>query len=388
MTKYAVFGAGMMGRVAAEDLLDSETDASVVIFDHRADLLTDVATAVQSPRLTTEVLDVTAGRPVVEAMKAADVAVAALPHRLSLGVVESAIEAKTSLVDLVGSGPELRRALDASAQAAGCLVIPGCGVAPGISNFCVGEAMRRLDETHVVAIYVGGVPRRPKPPLLYETVYLLESVLSAYRRPATIVSGGKPIQVAPMTGLEVLTFAQPIGDLEAFYTDGLASLPVTVGDRVLNDMFEKTLRYPGHVAGIRLLEQCGLLSTTPVAVGDVSVAPVSVLQQALAGKLELGPEGDILAMRICVEGVAEGRRSTHEFEVIDFFDADKGHTAMARTTSFTAAIAARQIAAGELVGGGVRFPEEVFVGEAFGTMVGALAARGIRVEHRTWEHAG
>ena len=382
MAKYGVIGAGLMGRVAVDDLLKSQADASVVLGDRSETLLDEVARRVDDPRLATRVVDVVDRQGAANAFASCDVVIAALPHRLSLYAVEAAIAAGTSLVDLVGSSPERRQALDADAVRARCLVVPGCGVAPGISNFCVGHAMSQLEETDRVAIYVGGIPRRPKPPLFYETVYLLESVLSAYRRPVTIQRDGRAVRVEALSGLETLEFPEPIGQLEAFYTDGLASLPLTIGSRVRRDLYEKTLRHPGHVTGIQFLQACGLLSTDPVVVGNTEVPPVSVLQKVLEDKLVLGPEGDILALRVMVEGRADGQPTTHTFELIDGYDSSRGHTAMGRTTCFTAAIAARQIASGSISEVGVRFPEQIFIGDRFDSMVAALRDRGVRVAHR------
>jgi len=276
MERYAVFGGGMMGRVIVKDLIDSQ--AEVDLFDWSERLLQETAEWVRNDRLRTERVDATDREALKRAMAGRDVAVAALPHGLSLGLVEAAIASGTSLVDLVGEAPEQRRALDGEARAAGVTILPGCGVAPGISNLCVGHGMELLDETENVAIYVGGIPRKPEPPLFYETVFLLESVLAAYRRPATIRRGGESIEVEALSGVESVEFPAPIGRLEAFYTDGLGSLPLTVGERITGDLYEKTLRYPGHRDAIKLLESCGLLETTPVDAAGVTVAPVSVLQ--------------------------------------------------------------------------------------------------------------
>ena len=370
-----------MGRVVAEDLLGSENDATVTLVDRSRALLDGAVDRIGDDRLSTDVVDVTDRAAAVQAMGSCDVAIAALPHGLSLPAVESAIASGTSLVDLVGEAPAKRRALDGDAREAGCLIVPGCGVAPGISNFCVGRGMELLDETDKAAIYVGGIPRKPKPPLFYETVFLLESVLAAYRRKATIRRDGEEVVVDPLTGIEELEFPSPIGTLEAFYTDGLGSLPITVGERVRTDLYEKTLRYPGHVAGIQFLQQCGLLSPTPVDVGETTVAPVKLLEAVLAGSLELAPEGDILVLRVIVEGGGVA----HEFELIDYLDASKGHTAMARTTGFTAACAARRIASGELDDLGVRFPEELFLGDAFDSIVAELASKGVDIRYHERE---
>jgi lysine 6-dehydrogenase len=238
-----------------------------------------------------------------------------------------------------------------------------------------------LDEARNGAIYVGGIPKRKRPPLFYETVYLMESVLNACERKATIIENGQEVIVDPLTGLEAITFPEPIGELEAYTTDGLASLPLTMRDKVVKNLFEKTLRYPGHVDRIHFLKQCGLLGRDPVRIGDVDVAPRDLLLELLDEHLELGPEGDILAMRVIVEGLKNGRPKMHTFELIDYFDSDKNHTAMARTTGFTATCTARMIAHGEIPEKGVLFPEQIFIGSRFDKMIGALAERGVHVTH-------
>jgi lysine 6-dehydrogenase len=196
------------------------------------------------------------------------------------------------------------------------------------------------------------------------------------------MENGKPILVEPLGGLEEVSFPEPIGKLEAFYTDGLCSLPLTVGNRVKNSMFEKTLRYPGHVERVETLKQCGLLGKKPVQIGEAEVRPVDLLVEMLKEPLQLSPEGDILVMRIIVEGTRDGRARRRIYELIDTFDPQRQATAMARTTGFPATCAARMIARGELEMKGVSFPEQVFVGERFDKILAELADRGVRLTHR------
>jgi lysine 6-dehydrogenase len=383
MPKYAVFGAGMMGRVMVEDLLDSEPDAEVTLCDVRESSLKETETE----RVTTQVVDVTDRTSTVRVLRENDVAVGGLPHGRSLALVEAAVEAGTSLVDLVGSGADQRAELDERAREADCLIVPGCGVAPGISNFCVGRGVALLDEARTAVIYVGGIPKRKRPPLFYETVYLMESVLDACVRPATIIEAGKEVTVEPMSGRETVSFDE-VGPLEAYYTDGLASLALTMQGKIKDHLFEKTLRYPGHVERLLFLRECGLLGREPIRVGDVEVVPRDLVLQVLEPHLTLGPEGDLLVMRVIVEGKRNGREVTNTFELIDAFDPVKRHTAMGRTTGYTATIAARMVATGEIDDRGVVFPEQLFIDSRYETMVDRLVERGVRVTHREVLGAG
>jgi len=381
MEKYAVFGAGLMGRVIAKDFLDTESDAMVTLIDSDDDRLKQVTEFVTGKRIKTYRLDITDTESAVRILKGHDVAVCALPHRFSLASIEAAIRAGVSLVDLVGEAPEQRQSLHQKALDAGIIVIPGCGVAPGLSNVCVAKGVSLLDETNEAIIYVGGIPKKKTPPLNYQTVYSLYSVFNAYNRPAIIFSNGKETEVDPLSGMEQIEFPDPIGKLEAFYTDGLASLTLTMKGKITDHLSEKTLRYPGFADRIEFLKDCGLIDTTPVSIGSTQIAPIELLIHQLAPKLKLDPAGDWLVMRVVVRGKKAGTKQTHIFELIDQFDPKTQYTAMARTTGFPATIAARMISNGSIIEKGVQFPEQVFWGERYDYLLSALKSYGIQLSH-------
>jgi len=382
MNKYAVLGAGMMGKVAARNLLEADERAEVTLIDGSETQLDKAAALTGRERVQFKRIDISDRATMVQTLENHTAAVSALPHSMSLESINVAIEAQVPLVDLVCEAPQERAALHAAARAAGALIIPGCGVAPGISNICVGRGMELLDETHNALIYVGGIPKEKTPPLDYQTVYLLESVFNLYLRPAEIVQGGKRVTVEALSDVEEMVFDKPIGRLEAFNTNGLGSLAMTMGDKVKNNLFEKTLRYPGHVEKIQLLKNCGLLEKETVRVGDAEVSPFEFMEEVLGQKLKLGPEGDIMVLRVLVDGVKDGKHQQHVFELIDYFDPQTGYTAMARTTCFPAACAARMIVAGDLAETGVWFPEQLFLGDRFEKLVSELAVHNITLSHR------
>jgi len=381
MARYAVLGASLMGRVVAKDLLESEPESRVTLMDLDPARLDEVVRLLANPRLVTRMLDVTVRAGAIELLRDHEVVIGALPHARSLQAIEASIGARVPFVDLVGSKPELRRALDGAASEAGVLVIPGLGVAPGLSNVLVARGMARLDETKDAVIYVGGIPKERTPPLEYQTVYSLVSMFGIFLRPAQLWRKGEKVAAEPLSDLEILDFPLPIGRLEAFNTDGLASLTLTVSPRIRDRLVEKTLRYPGFAEKVKFLLDCGLLDSKPVQVGNATVVPRDVLIHQLDKKLSLGPQGDILVMRVVVKGTSEGREVTHTFDLVDFMDPVTGDTAMARTTCFPATIAARMIASGKIQERGVRFPEEIFAGNLGDLLLSELLARGVSINH-------
>jgi saccharopine dehydrogenase-like NADP-dependent oxidoreductase len=182
-------------------------------------------------------------------------------------------------------------------------------------------------------------------------------VLEEYTRPARYVAAGRTVTMPALSEPELVEFPE-VGTLEAFNTDGLRSLLVTVK---VPFMVEKTMRYPGHIEKIRVLRESGFFGTEPIEVGGVRVKPLDVASRLLFPSWLFGPgEEDLTAMRVIVEGAKEGRRLRRSFEMVDRFDRTTGITSMARTTGFTCTAAVRLVAGGLWERKGVSPPE--FIG--------------------------
>src|SRR5207247_9837024 len=141
--------------------------------------------------------------------------------------------------------------------------VPQCGVAPGFTNMCVGDASRRLGTITKVLVVVGGLPQKPTPPLNYRIVFSLEDVINEYSRPARIIENGKEKMVDTLSGRGFLNFPG-VGRLEYFITDGLGSLPRSFPK--VREMYEYTLRYPGHAEMMNTLRILGFFDGTEVHV--------------------------------------------------------------------------------------------------------------------------
>jgi len=68
--------------------------------------------------------------------------------------------------------------------------------------------------------------------------------------------------------------------------------------------------------------------------------------------LELGKEKDATLMRVDTTGEKDRRKVKYTYQMVDFFDEDKGITSMARATAFPGAIVALMLARGEIGGKG------------------------------------
>lgn len=376
--QVAVLGAGRMGTVIAKDLAESPDVSSVVVGDMSRAGLDRCAAFVKSPKLSTAVLDVSDRDALVAFMASADVVAGALPHAISLGALEAAIHARRSLVDLTGFSPERRLPLDERAKAAGITILPGCGVAPGLSNILTGYGVSRLDRADDAVILVGGLPQQPTPPLGYRIVFALESVFSSYTTPAKIIQDGQVVEVPALSGLEPVEFAG-VGACEAFYTDGLATLMFTMPKKGLRNVVEKTVRYSGHAERILALRECGLLGTEPITVEGTAITPRRFLSALLTPVLELGEDKDLTVMRVTVTGLKDGGHTTVSYEMIDYYDDAHHITSMAKTTAYPCSIACQMIGRGDLAAHGVVPVEEAFTPELFRDLADGLARRGVHI---------
>ncbi len=376
--KVAVLGSGLMGSVIAEDLARSEDVDQVIACDVDKGRLDALGRRISSPNLSTQVVDVKDTERVVRFLRDFDVAVGALPHGFILDADRAAIEAGVNMVDVAFEDEQMD--LDRLAKAKGVALIPGCGLAPGLSNILLAYAARRFSKAEAGHIWVGGLPRNPKPPLGYRLLFSVHGLLREYLRPARIVRDGRITEVQPFDSIDEIELPEPIGRCEAFYTDGLGTLLYTV--RGLRELDERTIRWRGHGERIKFLKEAGFFEYSPIRVDDISVSPVKLSAIILEKLLNQGEPDDITVMKIEVSGTIDGRKERITYELLDFYDKVNGVSSMARTTGYTCSIICRMIARREIRNSGVVGPEIALDDNMVRKLLSELLKRGVRVEER------
>jgi saccharopine dehydrogenase-like NADP-dependent oxidoreductase len=335
--KVLIVGCGNIGSVAAEDLTDSMSSIQVVLADKSEARAKEVAEKIGKENVSWIQLDVMNTGKVGNVLKDFDLVMGFLPGKLGYSLTKACIDAGKNLID-VSYMAENPLTLTENAINANVTIIPDCGLAPGISNILVGHAVAELDTVQAVHIMVGGLPEKPIPPLGYVITWSPENLIDEYMRKARIVKNGRIVEVEALTGLEEVEFPG-LGRLEAFYTDGLRTLPHTITDA--GDMWEKTLRYPGHAEKIKLLKALGLFEEEQIDVDGVSVSPRKLAVKLLERKLRKPEVKDVVALKVDVSGVKNGRQTRYVYDLLDHCDEKGRTTAMARTTAYTASIIAQ-----------------------------------------------
>ncbi|MDG6988155.1 MAG: saccharopine dehydrogenase NADP-binding domain-containing protein [Nitrososphaerota archaeon] len=370
--KAAVLGSGLMGSVIGWDLSRSEGVDEVVVADVDEERLRALKKRSPGKKLRVELLDIREKSKVVSFLKRFDAAASALPH----GIVHlsdlAAVQAGTKMVNIAFEDEQM--ALDGEARKTGATLIPGCGVAPGLGGILLTDALQELgggDEGHIL---VGGIPQKPLPPYGYKLVFSIVGLLREYTDDARVFRGGKMVKVRPFDTVDTYEFPPPIGTLEGFCTDGLASLVYTMrGMRVLDEI---TLRWPGHAEKMKLLQESGYFSREKVRAGEAQASPLEVSWAVLGKKLSEGEPKDITVMRV----IAKGRKGSIVYDMVDRYDEANGVTSMGKTTAYTGSIVTQMLGEGEVQGEGVIPPERAVTGKLVRTLLSELHQRGVQIK--------
>lgn len=362
--KIAVIGAGLMGRAAVYDLSRAEGVTQVGVFDLDKKLAARVAKKYGNNKTKSGMLDAGNGSAAYQALRGYNAVLSCVTYKYNYGLTKAAIKAACHFMDLGGNNDMVRKqfSLNRDAKKKNVVVIPDCGLAPGMVSVLAADAVQKFDRVDSLKIRVGGLPQRPRPPLNYQMVFSAEGLINEYWEPCLILKDGKKKMVEPMSDLESLEF-DGIGQLEAFYTSGgTSTLPETfVGEISFLDY--KTIRYPGHCEKVRTMLELGLGSREPVSVSGQKVVPRELFKTLLSRNLSFG-QPDLVLVRLTCEGRRGNDNYRAVYEIIDREDEKTGLTAMMRTTSFPATIIAHMVASGRIKERGC-IPQELAVNPKF-----------------------
>lgn len=403
--KVLVFGGnGKMGAAVAYDLLTDDAVEKVGLVARRRDVLEKTRQWLASDRVEVHVLDIADKAGTQRLMKQYDVGVNTLPdRRTSYKVVHAAVECGFHLVDLLEEyhrrpdlyeleGLELPPGttleeygdwLHETAKKNDVCFLDGIGFAPGLSNLACGDAIRKLDEAESVVARVGGIPRKDvaaRKPLRYMITWAFDHVLREYMVKLFVRQDGKTVEVEAGTGRESFRFDKLGHDeeLECSITPGMPSFIYTRPD--LREFAEKTVRWPGHWAGVDTLKECGLLGLEPVEYQGMKVVPRDLLLTLIEPRLKARPdETDVCVMYCTVTGRKDGKRTRISHWMWDEADPKSGISAMGRVTGFPAAMSAVLIGKGLVEERGVVAPEDAIHGPLYAQFVVDLRKRNIEI---------
>ena len=372
-----MLGCGNIGSVVTRDLAESLPSAEITLADYDVKRVEKAAAGIGRGNVSWVQTDASNHQKLVATLKKFDLVVGTLPGHLGFQACKAAIAAGVDMVDVSYMPQDVLTLHQATLKAKTCL-IPDCGMSPGLGNILIGHAISKLDKVHSVHILNGGLPEKPVPPLGYVITWSASDLIDMYSRKVTIVKEGKTTRVEALTGLEETTFPG-IGRVEAFYTDGLRTLLHTV--KGVHEMWEKTLRYPGHVEKIELLKAMGFFDEEPLEIDGASVSPKDIATRLFERKLRKPEIRDVVAILIRVSGTKNGRDKIYSYQILDRYDEKRKVTAMARTTAYTASVVTQLLAQRMIEEKGVVPPEKIGMNEKlYVKFVNEMLKRGIKIQ--------
>ncbi len=403
--KVVVFGgSGAIGRAVAWDLAQDDEVEEVAIAGRGKDSLERTKAFIGSDRVVPQPLDILDEEETKRVMKMYDVGVIALPdRRRSYRLMHSAVKAGLHVVDMLEEyhrrpdryeteglmlpeGVSLNEYGDWIHETAiqnAVTVVDGMGFAPGLSNVTTGEGIRKLDKAEWAVARVGGIPSKAAAenhPLKYMITWAFEHVLREYMVKLDVIRDGELVEVDALIEREKFRFTKFGRDeeLECAVTPGMPSFNYT--RRGLSRFSEKTVRWPGHYAGVDTLKEIGLLDLEPVEYQGKQIVPREFLLEMITPKLKpLEGEADACVMYNTVMGTKGGKKATVEYFMWDEVARDEGFTSMARVTGFPVAIAARMVATGQIADKGIVAPEDAISGELYPSFVAELSKRNVNI---------
>jgi saccharopine dehydrogenase-like NADP-dependent oxidoreductase len=362
-------GAGEMGSAAVADLV-ARTGHDVVVGDFRPAAARQLLQRLGAPEHVVEV-DVDDPASLARAVTGADVVLNATYMRHNVQVTDAAIASGAHLVDLGSYWPETLAQLDRheAAVAAGSRVVPGCGVAPGLTNVLARLGADQLDRVDAVRCY--SYITHP----MWTSAGIVVTRFDASTGSSVVQQAGRLVERPSFGDEEEIDFPG-YGRQEVHLVPHPE--PVTI-PRVLDvqDVVFK-VGYPAdETRRIRVLLELGFDRDEPFEVDGVAVSPRAFAASYIGSRGIGSDERSANVKQVNVDGVRDGRAVTI---IYDFAVEQVGRSASSAITGTVAAIAADLVAQGGEAG--VHPPEAAFDPQGF---IAALAARDLRVQTRVVE---
>lgn len=297
----------------------------------------------------------------------ADSIISGVPYFFNLELSQIAIDIGADFFDYGGNTDIVKAqlALNEKACREGVCLIPDCGMAPGLANSLSAYAISLLDSCDTLLSYDCGLPQNPSPPWNYSLFFSIEGLTNEYAGKSNCLQDGKLHHTECFEEYEVLDFEEPAGRLEAFTTfGGAGTLPFTYEGKI-RSLKNKTLRYPGHFAEWKVFKKAGLFELAAVEVDGTPVVPRHLLHAVMEPQIKAKPgEKDLVIIRILARGQKDGKPSEVQLDLVDYYDEEKGFSAMERSTGFHAGIMSGLAASGR-IGNGAFTVESAIAPELF-----------------------
>jgi saccharopine dehydrogenase-like NADP-dependent oxidoreductase len=270
-------GAGKMGSVVVQDLVENQRVHEVVIADLNLHAAKEIANYLNSPKISIQQVDLTIHNSMISALRDTDACVNATVYYTNLKVMEACLEAGTHYTDLGGLFHTTREQLKLHDRftEAGISAVLGMGSAPGIPNIQARYAADRLDTIEYVHIYDGILPSSSSNVLF---TYAVPTIIDEMTLPPMVFRDGEFVECQPMSEFEDYWFTPPLGLLKMHLSlhSEVATLPLTFASKRIQECYFKINHWgmPEEVvAKVKTLAEFGFASREAVNVNGNKIVP-------------------------------------------------------------------------------------------------------------------
>lgn len=286
MRIFVLGGAGKMGCIAVQDLVNDNRVDEVIIADVNTEAAKTVADILGSSKIKIKNVDINQETELVQALKESNTCLNATVYYTNLSVMEACLKAGVHYTDMGGLFYTTRKQLELHDRFAdrGISAVLGMGSAPGIPNIQARYAANRLDTIESIKIYDG---IKPPPPDDVRFTYAVPTIVDELTVNPMVFENGEFVAKEPLSDFEDYWFEAPLGLLPMHLSlhSEVATLPVTFQNKGVKNCFFK-INYWGMakktVEKVRVLAEFGFNSTEPVQVKGNSVIPRDLMVSMLS----------------------------------------------------------------------------------------------------------
>jgi saccharopine dehydrogenase-like NADP-dependent oxidoreductase len=360
--RFAVLGAGLMGRAVIYDLAKAREAESLLVADFDRKRAAVAAREFGRGKAKAVFADVRDLRGTAQVLRGTDIVINCTQYDWNLHVMKAALAAHAHYLDLGGLYHMTRRqsSLDSDFRRAGLLAIIGMGGAPGATNIMARAASRGMERVESIRVYNAGADQQHySTPMAYS--FSIATILDELTMPPVTFEKGRFAQKDLLSDPEEARFPAPIGKItlrNSLHSE-VGTLPLSFRNLGVREVRFKINYAPEFVSLVRGLTALGLTSPESVPVNGTRVAPREVLLSLLKRRPPEKPARDVEAMRVVVTGVSSGHGKAVAMEAWTSYTTRPSFSAVARDTGFPASIAAIMMARGEIRGSGVAAPENI-----------------------------
>lgn len=346
--KIGVLGLGKVGSLVATLLSQKYEVQGMDQFDIKEKFPFDILKG-----------DVSNDKNIRDFLKDKDAVVSCLPYFLNIKIAETAVDMGVHYFDLTEDVSTLN-AIQKMSKNSKSVLAPQCGLAPGFIGILGAGLYSKFSEVRSIKLRVGALPLHPMGQLGYSFTWSAEGVINEYLNDAEVIHNGERKMLSSLDDVESININGR--QYEAFLTSGGLGTMCETMDGKVDTLNYKTIRYPGHRDGMKLLLYDLLLKNDRKLAKDI-----------LNNALPLVDE-DIVLVYAAVEGILDGKLRRKEFSesyrriTLD----NKDWRAISWTTACSISTVVDLVSEGKLKNKGFikqeEIPFELFIKSHFGSM--------------------